>query len=78
MKKIIKFSKSNNPTASYDGMKGKFSKYVEVGIVAFEVFLLFALAITSSVQLVGVYVVFASLILPALASLNFQNSYKLL
>ena len=38
-------------------------------------YLLFALAITSSVQLVGVYVVFASLILPALASLNFQNSY---
>ena len=30
-------------------------------------YLLFALAITSSVQLVGVYVVFASLILPALA-----------
>lgn len=33
-------------------------------------YLLFALAITSSVQLVGVYVVFASLILPALASLR--------
>ncbi len=33
-------------------------------------YLLFALAITSSVQLVGVYVVFASLILPALASVN--------
>ena len=31
-------------------------------------YLLFALAITSSVQLVGVYVVFASLILPALAA----------
>lgn len=31
-------------------------------------YVLFALAITSSVQLVGVYVVFASLILPALAS----------
>ena len=38
-------------------------------------YLLFALAITSSVQLVGVYVVFASLILPALASLNYKNSY---
>ena len=33
-------------------------------------FILFAMAITSSVQLVGVYVVFASLILPALASLK--------
>ena len=31
-------------------------------------FILFALAITASVQLVGVYVVFASLILPALAA----------
>ena len=31
-------------------------------------YILFALAITSSVQLVGVYVVFASLILPALAA----------
>lgn len=31
-------------------------------------FLLFALAVTSSVQLAGVYVVFASLILPALAA----------
>ncbi len=38
-------------------------------------YILFALAITSSVQLVGVYVVFASLILPALASLNFKSSY---
>lgn len=33
-------------------------------------YLLFALAITSSVQLVGVYVVFASLILPALVALK--------
>ncbi len=37
-------------------------------------YLLFALAITSSVQLVGVYVVFASLILPALSAINFNNS----
>ncbi|PJF38905.1 MAG: hypothetical protein CUN55_15915, partial [Phototrophicales bacterium] len=33
-------------------------------------YLLFAMAITSSVQLVGVYVVFASLILPALAAVK--------
>nr|VFJ58411.1 MAG: zinc/manganese transport system permease protein [Candidatus Kentron sp. FM]VFJ58816.1 MAG: zinc/manganese transport system permease protein [Candidatus Kentron sp. FM]VFK11551.1 MAG: zinc/manganese transport system permease protein [Candidatus Kentron sp. FM] len=33
-------------------------------------YLIFALAITSSVQLVGVYVVFASLILPALAAVK--------
>lgn len=35
-------------------------------------YLLFAMAVTSSVQLVGVYLVFASLIIPALAS----NHYK--
>ena len=35
-------------------------------------YIIFAIAITSSVQMVGVYVVFASLILPALAALNTQ------
>lgn len=39
-------------------------------------YLLFALAITSSVQLVGVYVVFSSLILPALAAVRSNHSYK--
>jgi zinc/manganese transport system permease protein len=38
-------------------------------------YLLFAIAITSSVQIVGVYVVFASLILPALAALNARKKY---
>ena len=38
-------------------------------------YLLFALAIASSVQLVGVYVVFASLILPALASVRSKRPY---
>ena len=38
-------------------------------------YLIFALAITSSVQMVGVYVVFASLILPALATLNIQRPH---
>ena len=38
-------------------------------------YLLFALAITSSVQLVGVYVVFASLILPALAAVHVKRPY---
>jgi len=42
---LIKFASSNNPKASYGGMKGKFSKFVEGGIILFEVFLLFALAI---------------------------------
>lgn len=40
-------------------------------------YLIFALAITSSVQLVGVYVVFASLILPALAALNTQHPHAI-
>lgn len=38
-------------------------------------YLLFAIAITSSVQLVGVYVVFASLILPALAAANAKRKH---
>jgi cytochrome c oxidase subunit 2 len=42
---LVRFSSANNPKASYKGMKGKFSKYVEGGIIAFEIFLLFALAI---------------------------------
>jgi zinc/manganese transport system permease protein len=40
-------------------------------------YLLFAIAITSSVQLVGVYVVFASLILPALAAGKSKQKYLL-
>lgn len=38
-------------------------------------YLIFALAITSSVQLVGVYVVFASLILPALAAVKVRRPH---
>lgn len=38
-------------------------------------YILFAFAITSSVQLVGVYVVFASLILPAIAAYNYKNKH---
>ena len=40
-------------------------------------FLLFALAVTASVQLLGVYVVFASLILPAMAGRRADGSYNL-
>ena len=36
-------------------------------------YFLFAIAITSSVQLVGVYLVFASLIIPALAAVHLKN-----
>ena len=37
----------------------------------------FALAVTASVQLVGVYLVFTSLIVPALASLRWQGRWRL-
>ncbi len=47
-----------------------FPRIVRVGGVFY---LLFAVAITSSVQLVGVYVVFASLILPALAAVKSKS-----
>ena len=42
---LIKFSNRNNPKADYNGIKGKFSKYLEGGVILAEVFLLFALAI---------------------------------
>jgi zinc/manganese transport system permease protein len=39
-------------------------------------YILFALAVTASVQLVGVYLVFSSLIIPALASARLRTSHK--
>jgi zinc/manganese transport system permease protein len=41
-------------------------------------YILFSLAVTASVQLVGIYLVFSSLIIPALAVRNWQESRKLL
>jgi zinc/manganese transport system permease protein len=41
-------------------------------------YVLFALVVTQSVQLVGVYLVFASLIVPALAARRFNPNYRLL
>ena len=38
-------------------------------------YMIFAFALTSSVQLIGVYLVFSSLILPALAALNTQRPH---
>lgn len=49
---------------------------VRLGRAGFYV--LFALAVTASVQLVGIYLVFSSLIIPALAVRNWQASRKLL
>ncbi len=40
-------------------------------------YFLFALAVTASVQLVGVYLVFASLIIPALATRRYQGKTRL-
>jgi zinc/manganese transport system permease protein len=50
--------------------------FLPINIKGIGFYILFSLAITSSVQLVGVYVVFASLILPALAAIKSQNPYK--
>ena len=41
-------------------------------------YMLFALAVTASVQLVGVYLVFSSLIMPAIAVRNWPQSRKLI
>jgi zinc/manganese transport system permease protein len=41
-------------------------------------YILFVMAITSSVQLVGVYLVFSSLIIPALGSISFHGKKKLM
>lgn len=46
-----------------------------IGRIGF--YLLFALAVTVSVQLVGVYLVFSSLIMPAIAVRNWSQSKKL-
>jgi zinc/manganese transport system permease protein len=40
-------------------------------------YLIFALAVTASVQLVGVYLVFASLIVPSLAVRNYAEKQRL-
>ena len=40
-------------------------------------YILFALVVTQSVQLVGIYLVFASLIIPALAARRFRETYRL-
>ena len=40
-------------------------------------YILFALVVTQSVQLVGIYLVFASLIVPALAARRFAERYRL-
>ena len=42
---LFRFRKGANPTASYEGAKGHFSKYVEVGVAVIEVLLLVGYAI---------------------------------
>ncbi|MBT5032402.1 MAG: metal ABC transporter permease [Proteobacteria bacterium] len=41
-------------------------------------YVIFAIAITASVQIVGIYLVFASLVIPALATSHFQSRNRLL
>ena len=42
---LFRFSKKNNPNASYHGVTNHYSSYVEYGIVAFEALLLIGFAI---------------------------------
>ena len=51
--------------------------FLPINLNGIGFYILFSLAITSSVQLVGVYVVFASLILPALTALKRTRPYKI-
>ncbi len=44
----------------------------------FSFYLIFAVTITASVQLVGIYLVFASLIIPAVATREFFQKYQLI
>lgn len=52
-----------------------FSMRARLGMIGFYV--LFALVVTQSVQLVGIYLVFASLIVPALAARRFAEGWRL-
>lgn len=47
-------------------------------IGAFGFYVTFAIAVTASVQIVGIYLVFASLIIPALATVRWQRGNRLL
>jgi zinc/manganese transport system permease protein len=52
-----------------------FTARARIGQAGF--YILFALVVTQSVQLVGIYLVFASLIVPALAAKRFAERYRL-
>lgn len=47
-------------------------------IGAFGFYVTFAIAVTASVQIVGIYLVFASLIIPALATMRWRRGHRLL
>jgi len=52
-----------------------FTQRQRIGVLGFYV--LFAFAVTASVQLVGIYLVFASLIVPAMATRHYQPKRRL-
>lgn len=52
-----------------------FTQQKRMGVLGF--YILFAFAVTASVQLVGIYLVFASLIVPAMATRNFGAGKRL-
>lgn len=60
----------------YGGILACWFRWPEKARKSIWFYALFAVAITSSVQLVGVYVVFASLILPALAALSSPHPHR--
>ena len=53
-----------------------FTQRQRLGVLGFYV--LFAFAVTASVQLVGIYLVFASLIVPAMATRHYGQKWRLL
>ena len=42
---LFKFRASNNSKANYEGVKSHYSTYIEFGVILFEAFLIFALAL---------------------------------
>ena len=56
---------------------GKDENFRQTPFTERVLWLLFALAVTASVQLVGVYLVFSCLIVPALATRNFKGFRRL-
>ena len=42
---IIRFNSKNNPKADYNGLQSHFTRYIEIGVIVFEAFLLIGLSL---------------------------------